>query len=130
MKRLLALSIACLTIATAVPAIAQPLEIIVRGGNSPTLPPVTWQGNDYNYGWPNNTNGNNFDPAAAAINSLNVTYPRRGRDFPININMAGSLANHRGSWTAHQESCQARFSSYDMISDTIIVNGMPRRCPR
>jgi hypothetical protein len=129
MKRLLALSIACLTIAISVPAMAQPLDIIVRGGNPATLPSPIWQGNDYNYGWPNNAHGDNFDPAAAAINALNVSFPRRGSNFPVNISRAGDLANHRGSWTERQEVCQARYSSYDMISDTIIVNGLPRRCP-
>lgn len=129
MKRLLALSIACITIATALPATAQPLEIIVRGGNTVTLPSALDFGYDYNYGWPNNVNGGNFDPAAAAINALNVSFPRRGRNFPINIALAGDLASYRGSWTKRQEACQARFASYDMVTDTIIVNGLPQRCP-
>ena len=129
MKRLLALSIVCLTIATAVPVSAQPIEIIVRGGTPYTLPSPLWYGDDYNYSWPNNANGNNFDPAAAAINALNQSFPRRSRSFPVNISLAGDLASHRGSWTERQEACLARFASYDMISDTIIVNGLPRRCP-
>ena len=131
MKRLLGLSITCLIIGGAVPALAQPIEIIVRGGNRVILPSPPLGGSDYYlFGWPNDPrNGDNFDPAAAAMNATNAAFPRRGRNFPVNIWLASDLGSHRGSWTARIEACQARFASYDLVTDTIIVNGLPERCP-
>ena len=132
MKRLIALSIACLTVSTAVPAMADPLDITVRGGNRVVLPSSSFSGNYYGYlyGWPNNpANGDNFDPAAAALNATEAAFPHRGRNFPVNIGLAGELGYRQGSWMGHIEACQARFGSYDLTTDTIIVNGLPRRCP-
>jgi hypothetical protein len=130
MKRLVALSIACLTAAMALPALAQPLEIIVRGGNRVILPSPQLNGNDSLFGWPNDPrNGDNFDPAVAAMNATNAAFPRRSRNFPVNIWLASDLGSYRGSWTARIEACQARFASYDPVTDTILVGGLPQRCP-
>jgi hypothetical protein len=131
MKRLVALSIACLTVGLAVPALAQPLDIFVRGGHRVVLPSSAWSGNDYYmFGWPNDPrNGDNFDPAAAAMNATNAAFPRRGRNFPVNIGLAGELGYRQGSWMGHIEACQARYVTYDLVTDTILVNGLPRRCP-
>lgn len=84
-------------------------------------------GDDYVYGWPRNENSPNFDPAAAAINALNATNPRiRGsRDFGL----VDTRGRNGGLSVNHQLRCQAKYASYNMISDTYVGNsGMPRRC--
>lgn len=116
-----------LAIALASPVAAQPLNIIVRGGTPAVLPSITFDGDDYVYGRQNFLDNPNFDPGAAAINALNVTNPRF-RGTPVNVGLVLALAYHPGSWTRHQEACQAAFASYDMVSDTYLVRGLPRRC--
>ena len=92
MKRLLVLSALSLVLASAVPVAAQPLQIIVRGGQPAVIPSPLWQGDDYVYGTPFYDNGFNFDPGAAAINALNVSFPGDSRAHPTNIALAGDLA--------------------------------------
>ena len=128
MKRLLPVVAATVTLLLAGPALAQPLEIIVRGGTPTYLPTPLPDGGDYVYGNPGNPNFSNFDPAAAAINAELAIHPR-SRLRPNNLWLVSSLGNRSGSWTEHMEACQAAFSSYDPVSDTIIAGGLPRRCP-
>lgn len=107
--------------ATALPAQAQ--QVYVFG--SP------YWNNDYNYGWPNNPNNPNFDPAAAAINALNTSFPRSRRtSSPIDFSLIDAM--ERGDRTAgngHAARCQARYVTYSPATDRYIGNdGMPRRC--
>lgn len=128
MKRLLPVVAATLTILVAGPVLAQPLKITVRGGTPTYLPTPLPDGDDYIYGNPGNANFPNFDPAAAAINAELAIHPR-SKLRPNNLWLATSLGYRSGSWTQHIEACQAAFSSYDPVSDTIISGGLPRRCP-
>jgi len=128
MKRLLPVVAATLTILVAGPVLAQPLQITVRGGTPTYLPTPLPDGDDYIYGNPGNANFPNFDPAAAAINAELAIHPR-SKLRPNNLWLATSLGYRSGSWTQHIEACQAAFSSYDPVSDTIISGGLPRRCP-
>jgi hypothetical protein len=84
-------------------------------------------GDDYVYGWPRNENFPNFDPATAAINALNATNPRiRGSRH---LGLVDTRGRNGGSSMHHQLRCQAKYETYDMISDTYVSNsGMPRRC--
>lgn len=86
---------------------------------------------DYNYGWPANVNNPNFDPAAAAINALNNSFPRSsGYSEPIDFSLIDEM--ERGNYSAfntHEAKCQARYVSYQAATDTFIgYDGMPRRC--
>jgi len=87
---------------------------------------------DYNYGWPQNPNNPNFDPAAAAINSLNAMYGHRrgGYSSPIDFSLIDQM--ERGDYSAfksYHARCQARYVSYDRRKGTYIgSNGMPKRC--
>ena len=127
MKTLLTVLTATVALAAVSPAFAQPLEIIVRGGTPSPLPTFLPDGDEYVYGWPENPNNPNFDPAAMAINAWMVTHPRL-RTLPVNISLASRLAYSTGSWADHQIRCQARYATYDPISDTHIDNGLPERC--
>ena len=129
MKYLLPTLTLGLALALAAPVAAQPLDIIVRGGTPAVLPPVIFDGgDDYVYGWQDFRDDQNFDPAAAAINALNVMNPNfRGRAPDVDLVFA--LAFRSGSWARHQERCQAAFATYDWGSDTYLVGGLPRRCP-
>jgi hypothetical protein len=129
MKALLALSVALLAAGSLTPSLAQPLRITVPGGIPVTLPSHPYAGEGYTFDWRDQADGDNFDPAAAAIDATNAAFPRRPIDFPVNIDLAGELAVYRGSWTRHIEACQARFPSYDLVSDTILVDGLPVPCP-
>lgn len=88
---------------------------------------------DYNYGWPNNPNNPNFDPAAAAINAYNTSFPRRRVwSTPIDFSLIDQI--ERGDYSAfggHRARCSARYVSYNSTTDTFIGNdGFPRRCKR
>ena len=113
--------------AVSLPALAQPLSIIVRGGTPEVIPEAIFRGNDYNYGHPFDPGNPNFDPAAAAINAELAIHPRY-RDFPINVTLASTLAFSTGSWTVHQERCQATHATYDPVSNTYLVDGLPVQC--
>lgn len=126
MKYLLSISIVGLALALATPVAAQPVEIIVRGGALEVLPDPLPSGDDYVYGRSIFDNPN-FDPGVAAINAMNVTMNRSRRAIDVDLVLA--LARTPGSWTEHQEACQAAFASYDMATDTILAGGLPRRCP-
>lgn len=128
MKRLLPIVAATVTMLLAGPALAQPLEITVRGGTPTILPTLLPDGDDYIYGNPGNPNFPNFDPAAAAINAELAIHPR-SRLRPNNLWLVTSLAYRSGSWMEHMEACQASFATYDPVSDTYISGGLPRRCP-
>ena len=87
--------------------------------------------NDYNYGWPNNPNNPNFDPAAAAINSLNTSFPRNNRySSPVDFSLIDAM--ERGDRTAmgsHATRCEARYVTYSRTTDRYIGNdGRPKRC--
>jgi hypothetical protein len=82
---------------------------------------------DYVYGNPYSLN---FDPATAAINALNISRfhtPRPRRTF--NVDRMITLNATGDSIAEHQLKCQARYQTYDLVSDTYIAsNGMPRPC--
>jgi hypothetical protein len=87
--------------------------------------------NDYNYGWPNNPNNPNFDPAAAAINALNTSFPRSRRSSsPIDFSLIDAM--ERGDRTAlggHTARCAARYVTYSRTTDRYIGNdGLLKRC--
>ncbi|OEO32664.1 hypothetical protein VW23_010435 [Devosia insulae DS-56] len=87
--------------------------------------------NDYNYGWPANPNNPNFDPAAAAINALNTSFPRRrGYSTPIDFSLIDAM--ERGdvrAYSTHRTRCAARFVTYSASTDTYVGNdGRPKRC--
>lgn len=87
--------------------------------------------NDYDYGWPNNPNNPNFDPAAAAINALNTSFPRSRRSStPIDFSLIDAM--ERGDRTAsggHAARCAARYVTYSRMTDRYIGNdGLPKRC--
>jgi len=128
MKHLLLLVTTTLTILSAAPVAAQPINIIVRGGTPTILPTPLPSGGDYVYGFPANPNYPNFDPAAAAINAELAIHPR-SRLRPPNLWLATRLAVTSGSWAEHQEACQAGFATYDPVSDTYLAGGLPQRCP-
>ena len=116
---LLPLAIAALSLGT--PAQAQQFYVF----GSP------YWNNDYNYGWPNNPNNPNFDPAAAAINALNTSFPRSRRSSsPIDFSLIDAM--ERGDRTAlggHAARCEARYVTYSRTTDRYIGNdGLPKRC--
>jgi hypothetical protein len=131
MKALLAVLVAIVgLVAVALPAAAQ-TEITVFGGqiDDPDFFPRPIYNDDYVYGT-NRLPGQNFDPAAAAINALNVSnfYLPRGRS-PFNFDRAATLNRTGESLAEHQLRCQAIYDSYDLASDTYIArNGIPRPC--
>ena len=111
-------------------ALAQPVEIIVPyygPGDASASAPRFFYDDDYVYGDPWNPN---FDPAAAAINALNISRlhpPRGGSAF--NIDRAITLNATGDSILEHQLRCQAAYPSYDLASDTYLgANGIPRPC--
>lgn len=129
MKYLLPLATVGLALALAAPVAAQPLDITVRGGVPAEIPYIIPGWDDYVYG-PTFFQNDYFQPDSAAINALNAMHIQDERGVrAINISIARTLGASRGSWTRHQEACQAAFASYDMISDTYLVGGLPRRCP-
>jgi hypothetical protein len=115
--------------ATAMPAVAQPLDIIVPGGL--TLP----QG--LNSDFPDRrivrtpvTPGGNFDPGQASINALAISkfYPPRNFNS-FNWDRALTLNATGGSLLEHQLLCQATYVTYELASDTYIGgDGIPRPC--
>jgi hypothetical protein len=116
----------------ALPVVAQEVYITVPYGShgSPSYGYGYSYGgyhDDYVYGNPYSLN---FDPATAAINALNISRfntPRPRRTF--NVDRMITLNATGDSIMAHQQKCQARYSTYDMISDTYIgSNGIPRPC--
>lgn len=112
---LLPFAIAALSLGT--PAQAQPFYVF----GSP------YWNNDYNYGWPNNPNNPNFDPAAAAINALNTSFPRSRRSSsPIDFSLIDA---NRTALGGHVARCEARYVTYSRTTDRYIGNdGLPRRC--
>ena len=127
MKPLLPVLVA---IVTSSAAMAQPIDITVPfdgPGDASASAPRFFYDDDYVYGDPWNPN---FDPAAAAINALNVSnfYPRRGHSV-FNIDRAVTLNATGESIATHQLKCQAAYPSYDLASGTYLgPDGIPRPC--
>lgn len=124
------LTVLTATLALTVPALAQPVDITVPfgPGSSPDSAPRLFYDDDYVYGTP--FNPHYFDPAAAAINALNIShfYPPRGHRS-LNIDRAITLNATGDSIAEHQARCQAAYPSYDLASDTYLAaNGIPRPC--
>jgi hypothetical protein len=128
MKPLLPVLVAAIVMSSA--AMAQPLDIIVPfdgPGDASAPSPRFFYDDDYVYGDPWDPS---FDPAAAAINALNVSnfYPRRGHSV-LNIDRAITLNASGESIATHQLRCQAAHPSYDLASDTYLgSDGIPRPC--
>jgi hypothetical protein len=131
MKSLVAVLVALVGFIAAAPPAAAQTEITVFGGqvDDPDFFPRPVYNDDYIYGT-NRFPGQNFDPAAAAINALNVSnfYLPRGRS-PFNFERAATLNRTGESLAEHQLICQAIYDSYDLASDTYIgADGVPRPC--
>jgi hypothetical protein len=128
MKSLLAAAATAIVVLAATPVLAQTVVTIYGGRYVPDTAPRPFYNDDYVFGrqYP----GDNFDPAAAAINALNASnfWPKRGR-ATFNIDRAFTLNATGDSILEHQLKCQAAYSSYDLVSDTYIAgNGIPRPC--
>jgi len=114
------------------PKSAWPLVPILLIGLSLATPSAAqYWNNDYNYGWPANPNNPNFDPAAAAINALNTSFPRsRAYSTPIDFSLIDAM--ERGDTRAHsshRSRCAARYVTYSAATDMFISNsGKPKRC--
>jgi hypothetical protein len=107
---------------------AQPLDITIPYSGDPAdSAPRPYYNDDYVYGDPWNRD---FDPAAAAINALNISHfnvPRGRSSF--NVDRAITLNATGDSIATHQMKCQAAYASYDLASDTYLTdNGIPRPC--
>lgn len=118
--------------ALAAPAAAQPIDITVPyyGPGDTYDGPRPFYNDDYNYGAPTWDDPGRFDPAAAAINALNISHfnTPRGRSS-INYNRAITLNATGDSILEHQLKCQAAYASYDLASDTYLgSHGIPRPC--
>lgn len=115
----------------AVPVAAQEVYVTIpygsHGGPGPSYGYGFSFQDDYVYGNPYSLN---FDPATAAINALNISRfhtPRPRRTF--NVDRMITLNATGDSIMEHQLKCQARYATYDMVSDTYIAaNGLPRPC--
>jgi hypothetical protein len=122
--------IALALISLAAPAAAQPVEATVRGGRIIYSPPSVvrpWPFYDNYYPY-RNPPGSNFDPALASIAANEFAFGRRARVVPVNIDRAITLARTGDSMVAHQLKCQAQYPTYDLISDTYLVRGIPWPC--
>lgn len=112
--------------------LAWPFLGILVAGLSLTPPAAAqYWNNDYVYGWPANPNNPNFDPAAAAINALNTSFPRwRGYSAPIDFSLIDAM--ERGdvrAYSTHRTRCAARFVTYSASTDTYVGNdGRLKRC--
>lgn len=131
MKVLVPVIVTLLALAAAPPAAAQPIEIVVPGGDvvPPDAAPQPVYGDDYVYGTPAERL-RDFDPAAYAINALRVSnfFPRRGH-ISLNADRAATLNATGQSLAEHQLRCQAAHPTYELASDTYIgPDGIPRPC--
>ncbi|HHY51008.1 MAG TPA: BA14K family protein [Alphaproteobacteria bacterium] len=129
MKSLLPVVALVAGIAAVTPALAQPLDITVRGGSIIEDNPPRLHDDSFIVRTPVDP-GFRFDPGQAAINALAVShfYPPRGFS-PLNIDRAITLNATGDSILEHQLKCQAAYPSYDLASDTYISsNGIPRPC--
>ncbi|RYE46267.1 MAG: hypothetical protein EOP24_16635 [Hyphomicrobiales bacterium] len=93
------------------PRFAWPVAAILVAGLLLTTPAAAqYWNNDYVYGWPANPNNPSFDPAAAAINALNTSFPRRrGHSSPIDFCLIDAM--ERGdtrAYATHRTRCAAR----------------------
>lgn len=108
-----------------------PLVVAALSQTAPAVAQEFYWNDDYNYGWPNNPNNPNFDPAAAAINALNTSFPRSRRSSsPIDFSLIDAMerGDHSAS-TGHVARCQARYVTYSPATDRYIGNdGLPKRC--
>lgn len=107
------------------------VPVLVAGLVLATPAAAQYWNNDYNYGWPANPNNPNFDPAAAAINALNTSFPRsRHYSSPIDFSLIDAM--ERGdirAYSTHRTRCAARFVTYSASTDMFISNsGKPKRC--
>lgn len=129
MRKLVSASLAvpAIILSLCLPAAAQQLFFFGNG----------YWNDDYVYGRPNNPNNPNFDPAAAAINALNVSFPRNNHySSPVDFSLIDAM--ERGGKVArggkfarggHVARCQARYVTYSPATDLYIANGgQPRRC--
>lgn len=92
------------------------VAILVAGLPLTTPAAAQYWNNDYNYGRLANPNNPNFDPAAAAINALNTSFPRqRGYSTPIDFSLIDAM--ERGdtrTYSTHRGRCAARFVTYSL----------------
>ncbi|HEY1092020.1 MAG TPA: hypothetical protein VGE47_13080 [Burkholderiaceae bacterium] len=107
------------------------IPIVVAGLSLATPAAAQYWNNDYNYGWPANPNNPNFDPAAAAINALNTSFPRsRAYSTPVDFSLIDAM--ERGdvrAYSTHRTRCAARYVTYSASTDMFISNsGKPKRC--
>lgn len=129
MKVLLTALTAAVIGALAMPAAAQPLDIVVPGG---TLVPGAISPDFYDrriVRTPVTPNGN-FDPGRASINALAISkfYPPNGF-VSINYDRALTLNATGSSMLEHQLRCQAAYATYDLATDTYLGDdGLPRPC--
>ena len=131
MKSLLPVLALALAVVAA-PAAAQPIDITVPyyGPDDSYDGPRPFYNDDYVYGPRVWDDPGRFDPAAAAINALNISHfnTPRGRNT-LNYDRAITLNATGDSIIEHQLKCQSAFASYDMVSDTYLGdNGIPRPC--
>ena len=120
-----------LAVLGALPVVAQEVYITIPYGSDGGSGPSYGYGfsfqDDYVYGNPYSLN---FDPATAAINALNISRfhtPRPRRTF--NVDRMITLNATGDSIAQHQLKCQARYQTYDLVSDTYIGrDGIPRPC--
>lgn len=129
MKVLLTALTAAVIGALAVPAAAQPLDIVVPGG---TLVPgaISPDFHDRRIVRTPVTPNGNFDPGQASINALAISkfYPPNGF-VSINYDRALTLNATGSSMLEHQLRCQAAYATYDLATDTYLGDdGLPRPC--
>jgi hypothetical protein len=118
--------------AVAAPVVAQPIDITVPyyGPGDSYDGPRPFYNDDYVYGSRTWDDPGRFDPAAAAINALNISHFNvpRGRSN-LNYNRAITLNATGDSILEHQLKCQAAYASYDLATDTYLSDhGIPRPC--
>jgi len=130
MRRSPILAIALIAIAVGVaPALAAPLHITVPGGNHFGYNPPESPFFDYSVPLLS-VPGDRFDPAEAAIaGDLAVRHPVRnvGPLFPASL--GETLIRTGDSIGDHWIKCQARYASYNLVSDTYDDrDGLPAPC--
>ncbi len=118
MSRSIHLAVAFLALAAA-PVAAQPLDITVPGGARDFLPPPP-PFSFYDYNTPLVTlPGERFDPAQAAIQADLAVHPKAG---PVQVlypaATAETLIRTGESFGTHWTRCQARYASYNLVTDT------------
>ena len=130
MRRSSSLAIAFIAIAASVaPAMAAPLIITVPGGDrfgeNPRVSPF------YDYNVPLlSVPGGKFDPAAAATQAYFAVHPAVRNVGPLwPASLGETLIRTGDSFSEHWSKCQARYASYNLVSDTYDGrDGVPAPC--